>query len=54
MAVGVPEISPFEVEKVRPAGRDGEIDHDVTAPPLAVGVFAVMTVSLVNVNGFPL
>jgi len=54
IAVGVPEISPFEVEKVRPAGRDGDIDHDVTAPPLAVGVFAVMTVSLVNVNGFPL
>lgn len=54
IAVGVPEISPFEVEKVRPAGRDGDIDHDVTAPPLAVGVFAVMTVPLVNVNGFPL
>lgn len=54
IAVGVPEISPFEVEKVRPAGRDGDIDHEVTAPPLAVGVFAVMTVSLVNVNGFPL
>jgi|TARA_B100001094_G_C18081809_1_gene745598 hypothetical protein len=54
IAVGVPEISPFEVEKVRPTGRVGDTDQDVTAPPLAVGVFAVITESLVSVNGFPL
>ena len=54
IAVGVPEISPFEVEKVSPAGRVGEIAHDVTAPPLAVGVAVVIAVPFVNVNGLPL
>tara|TARA_A200000113_G_scaffold117606_1_gene105485 strand:- start:2100 stop:2363 length:264 start_codon:yes stop_codon:yes gene_type:complete len=53
IAVGVPEISPFEVEKVSPAGRVGEIAHDVTAPPLAVGVAVVIAVPFVNVNGLP-
>ena len=49
-AVGVPEIDPFEVEKERPAGRVGEIDQDVTAPPLEVGVTVVMAESLLNVR----
>ena len=53
IADGVPEISPFEVEKVSPAGRVGEISHDVTAPPLAVGVAVVIAVPFVNVNGLP-
>jgi len=53
-AVGVPEISPVEVEKERPAGTAGEIDQDVTAPPLEVGVAVVIAVSFVKVNGVPL
>ena len=27
VAVGVPEIAPVEVEKARPDGKEGEIDH---------------------------
>ena len=54
MAVGVPEIAPVEVLKERPAGSVGEIDHEVTVPPLTLGVAVVMAVSLVNVNGLPL
>lgn len=54
MAVGVPEISPLVVENERPAGSDGEIDQEVTVPPLTVGVAVVMAVPFVNVNGVPL
>tara|TARA_B100000035_G_scaffold205941_1_gene176093 strand:- start:1985 stop:2248 length:264 start_codon:yes stop_codon:yes gene_type:complete len=54
IAVGVPEISPLVVENVRPAGSEGEIDQEVTVPPLTVGVAVVMVVPLVNVNGVPL
>tara|TARA_B100001121_G_scaffold165860_1_gene144976 strand:+ start:289 stop:453 length:165 start_codon:yes stop_codon:yes gene_type:complete len=54
MAVGVPEISPVEVSRERPAGNDGETDHEVTAPPLDEGVAAVMLTPLVRVNGLPL
>jgi hypothetical protein len=54
MAVGVPEISPLVVEKERPAGSDGEIDHEVTVPPLTLGVAVVMVVPLLRVNGWPL
>ena len=50
MAVGVPEMEPVEVEKERPDGSEGEIDHAVTAPPLVVGVTVVMVVSLVRVS----
>ena len=39
--VGVPEIAPVVLSKVKPAGSDGEIDHEVTAPPVDVGVMAV-------------
>jgi len=31
-------MAPVEVLKARPAGNDGEIDHEETGPPLAVGV----------------
>ena len=51
MSDGVPEISPFVVEKLRPLGSCGVIDHESTAPPCAVGVLAVIRVSLVSVNG---
>ena len=49
-AVGVPEIAPVVESRERPAGREGETDHVVMVPPLAVGVTVVMAVSLVNVN----
>ena len=54
MVVGVPEMAPVDVLKERPLGSDGEIDHEVIAPPLALGVAVVMAESLVNVNGLPL
>ena len=50
MVGGVPEIAPVDVEKERPEGSDGEIDHPVTAPPLVVGVTVVMVVFLVKVS----
>jgi len=53
-AVGVPEISPVEVENARPAGSDGETDQEMTVPPLYVGVDAVMRESFVKVNGLSL
>ena len=54
ITVGVPLMAPVDVENTRPLGSDGEIDHEVTVPPLAVGVAVVMAVPLVNVNGLPL
>ena len=48
MAVGVPLIAPVEVSKERPAGSVAEIDHDVTVPPLEVGVTVVIAESLVK------
>ena len=53
-AVGVPEIAPVEVSSERPAGRDGETDQLVTAPPLTLGVTVVMAVPLVNAKAFGL
>jgi hypothetical protein len=53
-AVGVPLITPVDVLKINPAGTDGEIDQETTAPPVDVGVAFVMTESFVNVNGLPL
>jgi hypothetical protein len=46
MADGVPEIAPVEESMESPVGRDGETDQEVTAPPLDVGVAAVMAVFL--------
>ena len=34
----------------RPAGSDGEADHDTTVPPVEVGAKALMAVPLVSVN----
>ena len=51
-AVGVPEMAPVEVEKERPDGRVAEIDQEVMAPPLALGVTVVMAVPFVRVNEF--
>ena len=54
MLVGVPEIAPLVVENDRPAGNDGEMDQEVTVPPLTLGVAVVIAVPLVKVNGVPL
>jgi hypothetical protein len=54
MVVGVPEMAPVAVLKESPPGSVGEIDHEVTVPPLELGVEVVMAESFVNVNGFPL
>jgi hypothetical protein len=45
--VGVPLMIPEEVFSVRPAGSAGETEYEVTAPPLLVGVLAVIAVYLV-------
>ena len=48
-SVGVPEIVPSVVLKASPAGRVGEMDHEVMVP-VTVGVTEVMAVPLVNTN----
>ena len=53
-ADGVPEMAPVEESSDKPDGSDGETDHDVTGPPLTVGVTVVMAVPLVNVKEFGL
>ena len=42
----VPDISPVELSMDNPDGRDGETDQEVTAPPLEMGVTAVIALSL--------
>lgn len=54
VTVGVPEMAPVVVENERPDGSDGEIAHEVTVPPLDVGVTVVMAVPLLRVYGLPL
>ena len=49
-AVGVPEIAPVVLSNVRPAGSAGEIDHEVTVPPLDVGVMVVSPTFFVSVS----
>ena len=46
--VGVPEIAPVVLDRVRPAGSEGDTDQEVTAPPLEVGETVVMVVPFVN------
>ena len=41
-ALGVPLIAPVEESKERPAGSDGETDHEVIVPPFTVGVVVVI------------
>ena len=50
IAVGVPLISPVEVSRDNPAGRDGDTDQDVTGPPLVDGVTDVIAVPFVRVK----
>ena len=49
-AVGVPLMAPVVESSERPDGSEGDTDHDVMGPPLAVGVTVVMAVPLVKVN----
>ena len=53
-AVGVPLIAPVEESKDKPAGKEGETDHEVTVTPVIDGVTVVIAVPLVNVNEFGL
>ena len=49
-AVGVPLIAPVEESRASPAGSDGDVDHEVTVPPVEVGVAVVMAVPFVRAN----
>lgn len=44
VTVGVPLITPVEVEIASPVGSEGEIAHDAAAPPEFVGVMVVIVV----------
>ena len=50
IVVGVPLMAPVEESRVRPAGSEGETDHEVMVPPLTVGETVVMAVPVVSVN----
>tara|TARA_B100001079_G_scaffold55555_1_gene46466 strand:- start:3633 stop:3812 length:180 start_codon:yes stop_codon:yes gene_type:complete len=51
ISVGVPQIVPLLVSKVRPVGSVvGDIDHEVTEPPMLVAVAVVIAVPFVSVN----
>ena len=50
IAVGVPVMAPVAVSSDNPDGSEGETDHEVTAPPVDVGVTVVMAVPLVRVR----
>jgi hypothetical protein len=43
-------MAPVELLRDKPDGSEGETDHDVTGPPLAVGVTVVMAVPFVSVK----
>ena len=48
--VGVPEIAPVVLDRVRPAGSEGDTDQEVTAPPVEVGETVVIAVPFVSVG----
>ena len=48
--VGVLLIVRVAVFRDKPAGSDGETDHDAIGPPLADGVTLVIAVPFVKVN----
>ena len=43
-------MAPVDESKDKPAGSDGETDHEVIVPPFTVGVTVVIAVPLVSVN----
>ena len=47
-------MAPLDESSESPAGSEGETDHEVTVPPLEVGVTVVIAVPLVKVNEFGL
>ena len=47
-------MAPSDEASERPDGSEGETDHDVTVPPVVVGVTVVMAVPFVSVNVFGL
>ena len=47
-AAGVPEIAPVDVSNDKPVGSEGVIDHEVTVPPVEVGVAVVMVKLFAN------
>ena len=49
-AVGVPPTAPVLLLNVSPAGSAGEIDHEATGPPLAVGVTVLIDTPLTRLN----
>ena len=53
-AVGFPLMAPVEESRDKPAGRDGETDQEVMAPPLVVGVNVVIAVPFSKVREFEL
>ena len=48
--VGLPLISPVVASMDMPLGNEGWMAHEVTVPPLYVGVTAVMAVPFVSTN----
>ena len=50
IAVGVPEITPVEVSRANPAGREGDTDQVVTVPPDEVGVAGDIARPIVKVS----
>lgn len=42
--VGVPEMTPVEESRLRPAGSTGDTEYVTTAPPLLLGVLPGMAV----------
>ena len=48
MTVGVPEIVPEDVLKVRPAGNAGSMAHVAITPPELENVMSVISVPRVN------
>ena len=43
-------MAPVALSSDKPDGSEGETDHEVTAPPVDVGVTVVMAVPLVRVR----
>jgi hypothetical protein len=43
-AVGVPEMTPVEVLRLRPAGSAGDTEYVTAAPPLLLGMLLGMAV----------
>ena len=52
--VGVPLISPVVASMEIPFGNPGDIDQEITAPPLAVGETEFIGVPLVRTNALGL